>query len=66
MKISQGNSLYSYHIQTKISFLKTRQQEGKTGPVWVAGNSRRGEAVVKDVVGEYRGNITYSCMKIEK
>jgi hypothetical protein len=35
MEISQGNSLYSYLKQTKISFFfKNREQESKTGPVW--------------------------------
>jgi hypothetical protein len=34
MKMSQGNSLYSYLKQTKMSFCKNGGQEGKTGPVW--------------------------------
>jgi hypothetical protein len=31
MDMSQGNSLYSYLKETKISFSKTGEQEGKTG-----------------------------------
>jgi hypothetical protein len=34
MEMSQGNSLYSYLKQTKMSFFKNRGQEGKTSPVW--------------------------------
>jgi hypothetical protein len=32
MEMLQGNSLYL--IQTKMSFFKNREQEGKTGFVW--------------------------------
>jgi hypothetical protein len=35
MEMSQLNSLYSFLIQTKISFFfKNGKQEGKTGLVW--------------------------------
>jgi hypothetical protein len=38
MEMSQGNPLYRYLKQTKMSFFfffyKTREQEGRTGPVW--------------------------------
>jgi hypothetical protein len=33
MEMSQQNSLCSHLIQTKVSFFKNREQEGKTGPV---------------------------------
>jgi hypothetical protein len=29
-----SETLYSYLMQTKISFKKNGEQEGKTGPVW--------------------------------
>jgi hypothetical protein len=34
MEMSQGNSLYNYLKQTKLSFFKNknREQEGRTGP----------------------------------
>jgi hypothetical protein len=32
--MSQGNSLCSYLKQTKKPFVKKREQQGKTGPVW--------------------------------
>jgi hypothetical protein len=34
---NQGNSLYSYLKQTKMSFFffyRIKEQEGRTGPVW--------------------------------
>jgi hypothetical protein len=34
MEMSQGNSLYRYLKQTKMSFFKNREQEGKTGHAW--------------------------------
>jgi hypothetical protein len=37
MEMSQGNSLYSYLKQTKMSFflhLQSQKQEGRTGPSW--------------------------------
>jgi hypothetical protein len=37
MEMSQGNSLYSYLQQTKMSFFffyKIREQEGRRGPAW--------------------------------
>jgi hypothetical protein len=33
MKMSQGNSLYSY-LKQKCLFLKNGEHEGKIGPVW--------------------------------
>jgi hypothetical protein len=33
LEMSQGNSLYRYLKQTKMSFVKNREQEGKTDPV---------------------------------
>jgi hypothetical protein len=33
MNLSQGDALQSYLMQTKISFFKNGEQEGKTGPV---------------------------------
>jgi hypothetical protein len=50
MEISQGNSLYSYLKQTKISFslfYKIREQDGRICPVWVFGTSGREEKVEK-------------------
>jgi hypothetical protein len=37
MEISQGNALYNYIKQTKMSvffFYKTREQKGRTGGSW--------------------------------
>jgi hypothetical protein len=34
MEMSQGNSLYNYLKQTKMSFFKNREEEGKAGPMW--------------------------------
>jgi hypothetical protein len=37
MEMSQGNSLYSYLKQKKMSFfsfIKIREQESRTGPDW--------------------------------
>jgi hypothetical protein len=33
MEISQGNSLYSYHAQTKMPFFQNGEQESKTGSI---------------------------------
>jgi hypothetical protein len=54
--------LYSYLKQTKMSFFKNREQEGKTGPVWglvPVGGGRLMERVWEDKCGE---NIMYSCI----
>jgi hypothetical protein len=46
MEMSQGNSLYSYLKQTKMSFFyKSGEQEGITGSVFVVGISGKGEDV---------------------
>jgi hypothetical protein len=51
MEMSQGNPLYSYLKQTKMSFsllYKIRKQEGRTGPMgeWVSvGGGGCGEGV---------------------
>jgi hypothetical protein len=49
MEMSQGNSLCSYLKQTKMSFFKNREQEGKTGPVWglvpVGGRRTEGKGI---------------------
>jgi hypothetical protein len=47
MEMSQGNSLYSYRKQTKMSFFKKREQEGKTGSVWGVSISGRGDDIRK-------------------
>jgi hypothetical protein len=69
MEISQGNSLYSYLKETKMSFFfnKIREQEGRTGPAW------RGVVSVLLSVGgggseeqvwecEYSANTVYACV----
>jgi hypothetical protein len=66
METSQGNSLYSYLKQTKMSFFlffyKIKEQEGRTGTVWglvpVVGG-RYGERVWE---GEYSANTVYTCV----
>jgi hypothetical protein len=49
-----------------MSFFKNEGQEAKTGPVWglvpVEGGGHKER--VKDV--KYGGNITYTCMQMEK
>jgi hypothetical protein len=35
MEMPQSNSLNSYPKQTKMSFFKSGEQEGKIGPIWV-------------------------------
>jgi hypothetical protein len=45
--MSQGNSLYLYLKQKKISFFKNREQEVKLVPVWGVGTSGRGEDIRK-------------------
>jgi hypothetical protein len=34
MEMSQGNILYTYLKQTKMSFFSKNEQEGKTGLAW--------------------------------
>jgi hypothetical protein len=61
-----NESPYIVHMQTKMSFCKNGEQEGKTGPVWILAPVRgRGykESVWK---GEYDGNIMYACIEMEK
>jgi hypothetical protein len=50
----QGNSLYSYLKQTKMSFFFfyiIGKPEGRTGPIWGIGTSRRGRMLGKGVGG---------------
>jgi hypothetical protein len=51
--MSQGNSLYNYLKQTKMSFFayKNEEQEGRIGPVWGVGTS----GSVEDIRKGYRG-----------
>jgi hypothetical protein len=68
--MSQGNSLYSYFKQTKMSFLfffyKIREQEGRTSPVWGGWYQWKwgggGERVWE---GEYGANTVSTCTKME-
>jgi hypothetical protein len=50
--MSQGNNLYTYLKQTKISFVsffyKIREQEGGTGPSWGGWYRWRGKEVGKE------------------
>jgi hypothetical protein len=57
---------YSYFKQTKCLFFKNERQEGKTGPVWplVPMGGRGYKERMKE--GEYGGNTTYSCIKMEQ
>jgi hypothetical protein len=67
MEMSQGNSLQSYLKQIKIPFFsKNGEQEGKTAPVWGLAPVGRGGYKERVKEAEYSGNITYSCMKMEK
>jgi hypothetical protein len=47
--MSQGNSLYSYLKETKMSFFLTKNggQKGRTVPAWRVGTSGKGEVVVR-------------------
>jgi hypothetical protein len=47
MEMSQWNSLYSYLKQTKMSFFRNSEQEGKSGPALVVGPSGKGEDIRK-------------------
>jgi hypothetical protein len=51
--------------QIKMSFFKNKGQVGKTCPIWelvpVGGRMIQG----KSEGGEYGGNTTFSCMKVE-
>jgi hypothetical protein len=52
MEVSQGNSLYSYIKQAKMSFFnKLREQEGGTGPVLGLMSVGRGRKWRKGVGG---------------
>jgi hypothetical protein len=53
METSKGNSLCSYHQQTKMSFFlnKIIEQEGGKDPVWGVGTSRE-----RKLEGEYIAN----------
>jgi hypothetical protein len=54
MEVSQGNSLCSYLKQANMLFFffyKIRDQEGRTGLIWVVGTSGRGRRW-RRVVGE--------------
>jgi hypothetical protein len=57
--------MYNYLKQTKVSFFKTREQEGKTGPVWGLVRVGRGGYKERVMEGEYGRNIMCSCMKME-
>jgi hypothetical protein len=51
MKMSQGNTLYSYLKQTKYHiFYKNGQLEGRTDPVWGIGTSGRGEDMGRGLI----------------
>jgi hypothetical protein len=66
MEMSHRNPLYSYLKQTKMSFFlfyKIREQEGRTGPVWGVGTSRRGQCVEERVwEDEYSANTVHTNM----
>jgi hypothetical protein len=65
MEMPQGNSLCSYLKQTKMTFFKNREQEGKTGPGWEM--AQVGEGRYKERVRRVNMvNIMHSCMKMEK
>jgi hypothetical protein len=53
MEMSQGNSLCSYLKQTKMSFFKSREQEGESGPVWGLAPVGEGGHREKGEGGEY-------------
>jgi hypothetical protein len=68
MKMSQGNSLYSYLKQTKMSIFLL--QNCRTG-VWNSpclvgggevGTTGRGRRLGKGVEGEYGANTVYTCI----
>jgi hypothetical protein len=68
MEAPQGNSLCSYHKQSKPSFFffffsYTKEQESKTGPAWRGWYQwegvRGGEMVKK---GKCGANTVYTCM----
>jgi hypothetical protein len=42
MEMAKGNFLCSYLKSIKISFLKNREQGGKTGPIWRLVSEREG------------------------
>jgi hypothetical protein len=46
-------------MQTKISFKKNGEQEGKTGPVWRLAPVGGGGYKERVQEGEYDGNIMY-------
>jgi hypothetical protein len=54
MEMSQRNSLYSYLKQTKVFFFFLLLQNQRTGSVWGAGISGKGEDVGK---GEFSYDI---------
>jgi hypothetical protein len=51
-----------------MSFLKNGEQEGKTDPVWDWYQWWWGGEDIRNRMygGEYGGNTTYLCMKMEK
>jgi hypothetical protein len=55
MEMSQGNSLYSYFKQTKMSFCKNREQEGKNSSCLQLVPVEAGGIEGKGVRGEYGG-----------
>jgi hypothetical protein len=62
MEKSQGNSLSSYLKQKCHAFFAKKEQEDKTGHVWVLEEGK----YKKIVEAEYSGIIMYSYVKIEK
>jgi hypothetical protein len=50
--MEQQNALHSYLIQTKLSFFKNREWEGKTSLVWGVGTSGREEDMRKGCKGQ--------------
>jgi hypothetical protein len=45
-----------------VFFYKVGEQEGRTGPFWGFGTSRRGRMWEKSVRGEHGANTVYTCM----
>jgi hypothetical protein len=65
MEMSQGNSLCSYHKETKMSLFSfinlgnRRVDQVLSGNMVPVGGGRRWE---KDVQGEYGANTVHTCM----